>query len=166
MSSDGGYTWYLSSYSLLLRFRPLVDLQVTDRRKDMCTQAWRQRRKCPIQHWWGRTWRMGPHSGHFEGPHLPSWILVIFLCTNLNLLFVSLEWKCFVPALLSCFYWWGVNASVLNIVGDRLNLYTHKHTLQLWAAEQAAYIDTLSHIKLNLLAKCCLFSHSADTQQH
>lgn len=70
MSSDGGYTWYLSSYSLLLRFRPLVDLQVTDRRKDMCTQAWRQRRKCPIQHWRGRTWRMGPHSGHFEGPTL------------------------------------------------------------------------------------------------
>ena len=53
---------------------------------------------------------------------------------------------CLVPPLPSCFYWRDVNGSVLHIVGD----HSHKHTLQLWAAERAAYIDILSHIDLNL----------------
>lgn len=156
MSSDGGYTWYLSSYSdafsLLLTYRWQTDAKTCAHRHEGNGVSVQFNIDGDEHEGWVLT------QDILRVQRLPSWILVIFLCTNLNLLFVSLEWKRFVPPLLSCFYWWGVNASVLNIVGDRLNLYTHKHTLQLWAAEQAAYIDTLSHIKLNLLAKCCLFS--------
>ena len=91
MSSEGGYTRHLSSYAdtfgLPLTYRWRTDAKTRAHRRDGNGVSI----QLNID---GDKYEGGVHTQDvLRVEHLPSWVLVILLCTDLNLLFVSLEWK-------------------------------------------------------------------------